>query len=87
MWSNLTTIFRQERLYIDRSWRIDGSQKWRNGDQYLSDGAATYKGSNEAFVNAASGETPFTTIDRPKVTTQGVQKILDEIQERGGNTL
>ncbi|TRO11581.1 hypothetical protein EQ836_14900 [Ectopseudomonas mendocina] len=87
MWSNVTTAFRKERLYLEKQWRIEGSQKWKKGDCYLSDGASTYVGLNEAFIEAAANETPFTTINRPQITAEGVNAILQEILARGGRTI
>jgi hypothetical protein len=87
VWCPLTTQFRPERLLIRAEWRLKGSQKWREDDIYLNDGANTFVGPDEAFVAAAANEIPFTVIDRPRVSMAGVEAIIVEIKNRAGKLL
>lgn len=87
VWSPLTTQFRKERLLIAQPWRLEGSQKWQNDNIYLNDGANTYVGPDQAFVDAAKDETPFTVINRPRIADDGVKAIIKEIEKRHGKLL
>ncbi len=87
VWSPITTQFRRERLEILPAWRAEGSVQWRTDTLYLNDGANTYVGPSASFVNAAVAETPFTVINRPCITAQGVAAIMAAITLRRGNVL
>ncbi len=74
-----------KRLAIMAEWRSGGSPAWREGDQFVNDGATTYAGPAEAFVRAATDEAPFRV--RPAVSEPGVAAIVAEVRHRGGTFL
>ena len=86
-WAVITTQYRKERLEISKPWRQEGSIQWKTDDLYLNDGACTYTGPNQAFVDAAINETPFTTINRPQVTPDGIAAIINTVMSRNGPML
>lgn len=85
-WSPLTTTYRRERLFVDRTWRGGGDPdcsggwpQWQLAEQYLQDGASTVTGPNEAFVAASHLEctTPAT---RSRVSNDGLAAIREEMR-------
>jgi hypothetical protein len=83
-WAVVTTQYRRERLVLEKAWRVEGSVQWRTDDLYLNDGACTYVGPDQSFVNAGVHETPFTTINRPQLIALGVAAVLAEVINRNG---
>jgi hypothetical protein len=86
VWSGLTTKSdgRPERLYLRPEWRTGGEDRWREDDQFLNDGLATYLGPTSVFVAAAAAERPFGRFTRPHVTSAGIAAIIGAITEQGG---
>jgi hypothetical protein len=86
-WTPITTQSRAGRLEIETAWRIRGSVQWRTDPMFLSDGASTYIGPDDIFVAAAANDAPFTPIQRPRVTADGVAASLKEVADRKGRLL
>lgn len=86
-WAVITTQYRKERLEILKLWRQEGSIQWNNDTLYLNDGACTYTGPNQAFIDAAVNETPFTKINRPQITLNGIAAITPVVIARKGPML
>lgn len=84
VWIPITGEFRPERLPIKAEWRLHGSDKWKEDDQYLGDGLNTFLGPNIAFVRAGAKESPFKIYRRPRISKDGVGAILEEIEKQGG---
>lgn len=86
-WISLTSEWRAERLPIDPKWRREGSQLWKEQDQYVIDGLNTFIGPNEAFVRAGANENPFKMYRRPYVVQAGVDAAIAEVVAQGGKLL
>lgn len=84
VWCAITGVGRPERLFIENTWRRDGSDAWLSSLLYLQDGLATYLGPSSAFIRAAINEHTFFQYRRPWITKPGMQAILAEIDRQGG---
>ncbi|HJP89036.1 MAG TPA: hypothetical protein VJ850_08385 [Candidatus Limnocylindrales bacterium] len=84
-WSAITSQERPERLYLEPQWRQGGSNAWRNGAQYLNDGATTYAGPDASFIAAAINEAPMNP--RPTLSADGVAAVIVAVRARGGTIL
>lgn len=85
-WSPITTRQRPtgyQRLRIERQWRSGGDPQWLRDDQYLNDGANTYRGPNRAFVDASHLERTEPG-NRARVSAEGIGAILAEIERQVG---
>ncbi len=87
VWIPITGEHRPERLLIRREWRLYGSGKWKEDDQFVNDGLNTFLGPNEAFIRAGAREMPFKMYRRPCISDQGIAAILVEIDKQGGPLL
>ncbi len=84
-WAPITTQVRSERLPIKAEWRSGGNPEcsggypqWLQAEQYLQDGANTYRGPSAAFVEASWQE--CTAPDsRARVSDDGVAEVVKEI--------
>src|SRR5438876_945297 len=83
-WAPITTQERRERLYLKPSWRTGGEPKcsggyaqWLNADQYLADGANTYRGPLPAFVDASHLECSDAD-NRARLTQEGIEAVRSE---------
>lgn len=88
-WAAITTRQRPDgkRLEIQKAWRVGGSIQWNNDDLFLNDGACTYTGLDQAFIDAAQTEQAFTTIARPGIASAGIAQIINVVNARHGNRL
>jgi hypothetical protein len=87
VWCAITSRHRPERLPIASSWREAGGPSWRVGDAFLVDGLNTYVGPSAAFVRAAAAERPFYPHLRPRISTEGIAAIIEEVRRQGGPVL
>ena len=87
VWIPITGESRLERLLIKAEWRQHGSDKWKEDDQFVNDGLNTFLGPNDAFVRAGAKESPFKMYRRPRISSEGVVAILEEIDKQGGPLL
>lgn len=51
-WSQLTRVFRKERLEVPKVWKSGGYDQWINDATYLNDGANLYIGESVEFLSA-----------------------------------
>jgi hypothetical protein len=88
-WAAITSRQRADgkRLEIPRTARTGGSEKWRDVDLFLNDGACTYTGPDQAFVDAAQGERTFAASARPFIVAASIAQIVCEVDARKGNRL
>lgn len=88
-WAAITTKQRPDgkRLEIEKIWRLGGSIQWNNDSLFLNDGACTYVGPDQAFIDAAITEQCFVTIPRPGISLTGVEQIVAAVEKRHGNRL
>ncbi|MEW6112482.1 MAG: hypothetical protein AB1664_10165 [Thermodesulfobacteriota bacterium] len=88
-WAAITTKQRPDgkRLEVEKAWRLGGSTQWNNDSLFLNDGACTYVGPDQAFIDAAVTEQAFVTIPRPGISATGVAQIITAVQKRHGNRL
>lgn len=85
-WTIITKVHRDERLLLQKDWKLNGSDGWRNDAQYLCDGRNTFIGTHAAFVAAGAGELPM-PYRRPKLRKDGLDAILERVKARGGALL
>lgn len=86
-WAPLTWQSKVERIEIEPAWRTGGTEAWKKNTPYLNDGATTYVGPTEAFVDAARSADTYRTETRQFVSAAGVTAVLSEINRRGGRRL
>jgi hypothetical protein len=92
VWVEITTQQnrQRQRFPIERRWRSGGTWPWLNKDQYLNDGATTYRGPAHSFQSAANetGRDRYGGQQRrPQVSPEGVQAVREEIERCGGHRL
>lgn len=87
-WAPITTQGRRERLLLDSVWRTGGEPKcsggfaqWLNEDQYLADGANTYRGPVECFVDASHIECSAVE-RRARLSAAGVEAVQFEVDRQ-----
>lgn len=74
-----TTTDTYPRRPVDPRYLFGAYGKLASGQTFLSDGAASFRGPNSAFVAAAAGEQPFPTGSRPTLSINGLIPIRVEI--------
>lgn len=77
-WLELTRNWSRHRLCIDE-WKQPGSPKWMTDTQYVMDARQVLAGPNQSFINASKSELAYRPPGRPSVTSQGVQRVIQEI--------
>lgn len=83
-WVEISTQHREERLEIKREWRKGGAGAWLTDKQYVNDGSSSYVGPKGSFVLASVGVDKFNAATRPRVATDGIKAVLEEVTSRGG---
>jgi hypothetical protein len=83
-WASLTSNQRLERLVIEESWRLGGNYKWRRGQLLLTDAATLWRGPRDAFATASWRDGINTSVERPRLTPEGIVAIRQRIADSPG---
>lgn len=86
-WLEITGAYRAERLLLDPTWKLDGSDVWRNNNQYINDARVPFIGPKAIFVTAGADETAFAPHARPHVSNTGVTALLGRVDQSHGTRL
>ncbi|MBH3399156.1 hypothetical protein I5S60_06205 [Pseudomonas fluorescens] len=84
IWLEITTRWSQPRLCLNK-WKVPGSDKWMEDDQYLQDARKYFAGPNSSFVAASVKELPHKPHARPSISSDGVEAIGKQIQRYKAN--
>ncbi|MGB7589201.1 MAG: hypothetical protein WBM00_10890 [Solirubrobacterales bacterium] len=80
-WAGMTTGKRRERLELKPEWRRGGRQQWRQGEQFLTDGASLWHGDNRAFVAASWQEISYAiSRNRARLSEEGLAAVRKEVE-------
>lgn len=80
-WAGMTTSKRRERLELKPEWRLGGRQQWRQGEQFLTDGASLWHGDNRAFVAASWQEVSYAiSRNRARLSEEGLAAVRKEVE-------
>lgn len=80
IWLEVTTRWSKPRLCLNE-WKVPGSEKWMNDNQYLQDARYHFSGPKSSFVAASAGERPHQPHVRPSINAAGINAISAEIRK------
>lgn len=80
IWLEITSRWSRPRLCLNE-WKVPGSQKWMEDDQYLQDARKYFAGPKLSFITASAKELPHQPHPRPSISAEGVEAIANEIRK------